>query len=303
MAEPVAATLGPHPEPAHRAPVTGRDHALETDRPEAAPLAPPALHHRSRRRRSVSLSLRFLVPAVLVVLWWVLTGTGAVGPDLLSSPAATWDAARALYDHQDLVADVGISLARAGTGLALGGLVGLLLGCLTGLFDLGEELLDATLQMARVVPFPALIFLFIVWFGIGEQAKVALIALAATFPLYLSTANGVRNVDRKVVEAARTFGLRGRRLVGRVVLPLALPSILTGLRFSAGVSVIALVFAETINASQGIGYLASQAAALQQTAVLVVCILLYALLGIGVDLAVRGLERLLMPWRAHLAVR
>jgi sulfonate transport system permease protein len=157
--------------------------------------------------------------------------------------------------------------------------------------------------MHRTVPFPALIFLFIIWFGIGESAKVLLIALAALTPMYLNTSNGVRNVDRKVVEAARSFGLRGRRLVRQVVLPLALPSILNGLRFAAGIAVIALVFAETIAANQGIGYLVTQASSLQQVPTLVVCIIIYALLGLGADVLVRVIERLAMPWRRQLAVR
>jgi len=172
-----------------------------------------------------------------------------------------------------------------------------------GLFRLGEELIDSSLQMFRTIPFPAVIFLFIVWFGIGETAKVALIALATLFPMYLNASNGVRNVDRKVVEAARSFGLEGRRLVRQVIIPLAMPSILTGLRFATGVSIIALVFAETINATTGIGYLASQASALQQVPILVVCIFIYAALGILLDLGVRVLERRVMPWRSHLVVR
>ncbi len=257
------------------------------------------------RRRSPgrTLTLRVLVPLALFGLWWVLTGTGAVGPTTLSSPSTTWHAFVQLLLHQDLLGDLGVSLARAAVGLAIGGSLGLLLGVTTGLSALGEELLDSSMQMLRTVPFPALIFLFIVWFGIGETAKVALIALATLFPMYLNASNGVRNVDRRVVEAARTFGVRGAALVRRVVLPLAMPSILTGLRFSAGVSVIALVFAETINANQGIGELASQASALQNVPVLVVCIFLYALLGITADLLVRGLEHLLMPWRRHVSVR
>jgi sulfonate transport system permease protein len=132
---------------------------------------------------------------------------------------------------------------------------------------------------------------------------VALIALATMFPMYLNTSNGVRNVDRRVVEAARSFGLRGRRLVGQVVIPLAMPSILTGLRFSTGISIVALVFAETINANKGIGYLANQASSFQQVSVLVVCIIIYALMGILADLMVRTIEKLSMPWRRQMAVR
>jgi sulfonate transport system permease protein len=110
-------------------------------------------------------------------------------------------------------------------------------------------------------------------------------------------------VDRRIVEAARTFGVRGWRLVRQVIFPLALPSILNGLRFSAGISVVALVFAETIAANKGIGYLVTQASSLLQMPTLVVCIIIYALLGIGADVLVRTIERMAMPWRRHMAVR
>ena len=254
----------------------------------------------SRRR---SLALRLAVPLAIFVAWWILTVTNAIPPTTLSTPSATWDAFVDLLRHQDLLGDVGISVRRAALGLALGAGTGLILGVIVGLYRLGEELLDASMQMLRMVPYPALIFLFIVWFGVGELSHVFLIGLATLFPMYLNTFNGVRNVDRRVAEAARSFGLRGWQLVRRVVMPLAMPSIMTGLRFSAGIAVIALVFTESIGASQGIGYLVSQANSLDQIPNLVVCILIYALIGIGADISVRTLERYAMPWRRHQAVR
>ena len=254
----------------------------------------------SRRR---SLALRLAVPIAIFVAWWILTVTNAIPPTTLSTPSATWDAFVDLLRHQDLLGDVGISVRRATLGLALGAGTGLILGVIVGLYRLGEELLDASMQMLRMVPYPALIFLFIVWFGVGEVSHVFLIGLATLFPMYLNTFNGVRNVDRRVVEAARSFGLRGWQLVRRVVIPLAMPSIMTGLRFSAGIAVIALVFTESIGASQGIGYLVSQANSLDQIPNLVVCILIYALIGIAADISVRILERYAMPWRRHQAVR
>jgi len=221
----------------------------------------------------------------------------------LSTPRATWDAFTDLWSHQDLVGDIGVSVRRAALGLALGAGTGLILGIVVGLTRLGEELLDAPMQMLRMIPYPAVIFLFIIWFGIGETAKVLLIGLATLFPMYLNTSNGVRNVDKRVVEAARSFGLKGRRLTRQVIVPLAMPSILTGLRFSAGIAVIALVFTETIGANQGIGYLVHQADSLDQIPTLVVCVIIYAILGIAADLLVRLLERFAMPWRRHSAVR
>jgi sulfonate transport system permease protein len=263
----------------------------------------PAAQLRTPASRQRSVAVRALLPLGLFGLWWLFTGTGIIPGTVLSSPPTTWSAFVSLLLHHDLMGDIGVSVARAAVGLAIGASIGLALGIIVGLFSLGEELIDSSMQMFRTIPFPAVIFLFIVWFGIGETAKVALIALATLFPMYLNVSNGVRNVDRKVVEAARSFGLRGRQLVRQVVIPLAMPSILTGLRFATGISVIALVFAETINASKGIGYLVSQASSFNQVPVLVVCIILYALLGICADLLVRSLERSLMPWRSHLTVR
>ncbi len=266
-------------------------------------LVRPVVEEPRQRSRRASLALRTLLPATIFVLWWLLTDTGVIGPTALASPGATWSAFTFLLLHQDLMGDIGVSATRAGFGLLIGGGVGLILGIIVGLFALGEEIFDSTMQMIRTVPYPVLIFPFIIWFGIGETAKVLLIAYATLIPMYIFTFNGVRNVDRRVVEAARSFGLKGRRLVRSVVIPLALPSILNGLRLSAGLSVVALVFVETINANQGIGYLVSQASSLQQVPNLVVCIFIYAILGISADVLVRVIERLAMPWRRLRTVR
>lgn len=254
-------------------------------------------------RSVTNLVLRLLMPAAVFGGWWLVTGLGAVKPTVLSSPLVTWNTFYDLLVRHHLLNDIGTSLGRAGIGLAIGGGFGLVLGLITGLSSLGERLFDSVLQMLRMVPFPALLFLFIVWFGIGESAKWALIALATLFPMYLNVSNGVRNVDRRVVEAARSFGLRRVALIRQVIMPLGMPSILTGLRYSAGISIIALVFAETINANSGIGYLVSQAESFNQTSTIVVCILIYAVLGIAVDVAVRLLEWRIMPWRGKVSVR
>lgn len=266
-------------------------------------LVRPVVEEPRQRSRRASLALRILLPATIFFLWWALTDSGVISPTALASPGATWSEFVTLLVHQDLVGDIGISAKRAAFGLLLGGGIGLVLGITVGLFTLGEELFDSTMQMVRTVPYPVLIFPFIIWFGIGETAKVLLIAYATLIPMYIFTFNGVRNVDRRVVEAARSFGLKGRRLVQKVVIPLALPSILNGLRLSAGLAVVALVFVETINANQGIGYLVSQASSLQQIPTLVVCIFIYAILGISADIVVRVIERLSMPWRRHQGVR
>jgi sulfonate transport system permease protein len=265
-------------------------------------LVRPVARRPRERPRATSLALRSLGPLLLFGFWWIGTASGYLGREL-SSPGHVVDTVGDLLEHQDLVHQVTVSLTRALTGAAIGASIGLVLGAIAGLWRIGEELLDSSLQMLRTIPFLAVVPLFIVWLGIGETPKIVLIALATVFPMYLNTYNGVRSVDRRVLEAMRSFGLSGPRLVRQVVFPLALPSILTGLRFALGISVLALIAAEQINSSAGLGYLMLQAQTYQQVDVLVVCIVIYAALGLLADLVVRVLERVTMPWRSSVSAR
>jgi sulfonate transport system permease protein len=249
------------------------------------------------RRAAMSITLRVAGPIALLVAWWAASASGALNPAVLASPQQVARAAWQLWQSGQLQSAVGVSVLRAAIGLAFGVSAGLVLGVITGFSRLGEELLDSPLQLLRALPFLSLVPLFMVWFGIGEAARVILIAVATTFPMYVSTAGGVRAVDPRLVEAMRTFGLSRWALVREVVLPAAMPSLLSGLRLSMTLSVIALIAAEEINTTNGIGFLMAQAQTFSRTDILTVCVLLYGLLGLCVDLLVRGAERLLMPWR------
>lgn len=268
-----------------------------------AQLVVPTLITTHGRRRRATLLIRTGAPLAMLGVWWVLTGTGIVPPTTLSSPPQVVSTFGDLWQHQHLAHQIEVSLARAGVGVLCGAAIGLVLGIVSGFTQRGEEILDAPLQMLRTLPFLALVPLFVIWLGIGELPKVALIAMATVFPVYLNTYNGVRNVDRRVIEAARIFGLTKIRLSREVVLPLALPQILTGFRYSLGISVLALIAAEQINAKAGIGYLLNNAENYNQVDTLIVCVLLYCLLGLLADLLVRAIEHVSMPWRAGVAAR
>ncbi|MFI2209315.1 ABC transporter permease [Streptomyces sp. NPDC020141] len=255
------------------------------------------------RPRALSLTVRALGPLLLIGAWWTASATGVLTPDILAGPPDVVRAVGELWGSGELPDALAASLTRSGTGLLLGLVAGVVLGVVTGFSRSGDELFDSSLQAMRTIPFLALVPLFMVWFGITEAAKILLIAFATTFPMYVSTAGGVRGADRKLLEAMRSFGMGRLALVREVVLPGALPSLLSGLRLSMTLSVIALVAAEEINATAGIGYLMSQAQAYARTDVLAVCILVYALLGLTADGVVRILERLLMPWRGAGSVR
>jgi sulfonate transport system permease protein len=266
-------------------------------------LVVPRPHLVAPRRPAVSVTLRVAGPLVLIGVWWIAAASGALNPAVLSSPAQVGKTAWQLWQSGQLQSAIGVSLYRAAAGLAIGVATGLVLGVITGFWRLGEELLDSPLQILRALPFLSLVPLFMVWFGIGDEARIILIAVATTFPMYVSTAGGVRAVDPKLVEAMRSFGLRGWALVREVVLPGALPSLLSGFRLSMTLSVIALIAAEEINTTSGIGYLMNQAQTFSRTDILTVCVLLYGLLGLGADLIARGTERALMPWRPRRAAR
>jgi sulfonate transport system permease protein len=270
---------------------------------DAVPLVQPAVRREAGLSERFTLARRAIGPLAVIAIWAIVTTAGLIDPSILPSPKRLAHGFQQLWVEQNLPGQIGVSLGRAAAGGTVGILIGLALGIVAGLSKLGEELFDAVLQMLRTVPFLALVPLFIVWFGIGEAPKLILIALATLFPMYLNTYAGVRNVDRKVIEASRSFGLSGTRLVREVVLPLALPQIFTGLRYALGVSVLVLIAAEQINASAGLGFLLNGAQLYQQVDVILICIGIYAVLGLGADILVRALERVFLPWRAGVAIR
>ncbi|MCX4727867.1 ABC transporter permease [Streptomyces sp. NBC_00440] len=252
----------------------------------------------SSRRRSVPRWLRRASgPLLLLALWQVFSATGALQPDILASPGTIARTAGGLIADGTLPSAMAVSVQRVAVGLALGATAGVGLGLLSGLLRIGEDLIDAVVQMLRAVPFAGLIPLLIVWLGIGETVKATLIAFAVAFPLYMNTYAGIRGVDQQLIEAGATLGLGRWGLIRHVVLPGALPGALTGLRFALGSAWLALVFGETVNAGDGIGFLMDQAREYYRTDVIVVCLIVYACLGLAADVVVRTLERLLLQWR------
>lgn len=261
--------------------------------------------HRKQRSRPfwLTLPLRILVPAIIVAVWWIGSATGWISEEILAGPPAVWDALVELYETGQLIDFTLASLQRAVLGVALGVSVGLILGVLAGLYTLGEELIDATMQINRAIPFLALVPLFIAWFGIDETFKVLLIAVATVSPLYAYSYLGVRNVDRKMIEAAQSFGLTGPRLIFGVITPAALPGILMALRICLSISITGLIAAEQVGTREGIGYLVSLAQEYNRTDYMVLCVVLYAILGLVFDAFVRILERYSMPWRQGVSIR
>ena len=240
--------------------------------------------------------LPWIVPVGLIALWQISSSVGWLSSRVLPAPVDVGIAFWTLAASGDLWVHVKVSAARALSGLAIGGGLGLALGLLTGSVRWAETLLDSTIQMVRNIPALAMIPLVILWFGIDESAKLFLIAVSVFFPIYLNTFHGIRNVDPGLIEMARTYGLTRWQLYTQVILPGALSSILVGLRFSLGLMWVILIVAETISAQAGIGYLTMNAREFLQTDIVLVGILLYALLGKAADLFAKGLERYWLRW-------
>lgn len=241
--------------------------------------------------------LRIALPLFIVVAWQLVGAWGLVSPRVLPTPGSVAEGFLELYRGGDLQSALPTSLGRAAIGFVIGVGIGLIAGIANGLFRICEEVLDSTLQMVRLVPFIAVVPLFIMWFGIGELPKVLLIVVACIFPVYLNTYSGVRHVDQKLIEAAQVFGLRKLEVIAEVILPQALPSILSGLRYAMGTSLLALIVAEQVNASSGIGYVIFTAQGSLRMDLIIVGVVIYAALGVGVDVVMRIAERIAMPWR------
>ncbi|MBB3659894.1 sulfonate transport system permease protein [Rhizobium sp. BK650] len=240
---------------------------------------------------------RCLGPAALICLWWLGTRYGLFSEDLLPGPATLSATFLDMIASGELADALLLSLQRVLTGFGIGFVVGVGLAVISGLLRVGEDLIDAPMHMARTLPWAGLVPLLIIWLGIDETPKVALVAFAVTFPLYINTFAGIRNVDKTLVEAARTLSFGRAALIFEVILPGALPNLLVGLRYSLGSAWLALVFAETVNAQGGLGYLITHAREVYRVDIIILCLVIYALLGLGADLVVRLLERVLLRWR------
>jgi sulfonate transport system permease protein len=274
---------------------------LERSRPEAEQVDAPSGARRRRRpsgRGRLTWLRRWISPTVLVLVWQAASSTGILGEDVLASPLQILSTAGELLREGTLQAATATSISRVGTGFAIGALAGLVLATVAGLSRVGEDAVDPPMQMLRTLPHFGLIPLFIVWMGIGETPKIALIAMGVAFPLYLNTFAGIRSVDRKFLEAAHTLDLTWAQRLRHVVVPGALPQTLVGLRQSLGVAWLSLIVAETVSADSGLGYLINDAREFLKTDVIVVGLAVYSLLGLLTDTLVRLLERKALAWRS-----
>ena len=243
---------------------------------------------------------RLASPLALLVIWQACSSLGLLSPRILASPAQIVATAGSLIASGELLRGLAVSFLRVAAGFAIALVAGVALAVPAGLSRLAERTIDPPLQMLKAMPFLGLLPLFILWFGIGEAPKVLLVAIGAMVPIYLTLHGGIRGIDPRLVEAAITLGLTPMERVRHVVLPGAMPSLLVGIRYGLSVAWLSLVVGEQINASSGLGFLIANARDFLQTDVIVVCLLVYALMGLATDALVRGIEGRALRWRPAL---
>jgi sulfonate transport system permease protein len=239
----------------------------------------------------------WLLPFGLLAGWFLATdGLHLLPAHQLPSPRAVVRAAGDLLAGGELFRHVAASVQRVALGFFFGAAVAMLLGLWVGLSRGAERLLDPTIQAIRNVPSLAWVPFLLLWMGIDELPKVTLVAIGAFFPVYLNLVSSIRQTDRKLVELGQVFGLTEMGLVRHIVLPAALPSLLTGLRIGLGQSWLFLVAAELIASTRGLGFLLIDGQNSARADIMLVGILLLAVLGKASDGALRLLERRLLVW-------
>ncbi|MET0894558.1 MAG: ABC transporter permease [Acidimicrobiia bacterium] len=257
---------------------------------------PTGVQDKARHRRVRGVE-RFIGVAVLFAIWEIAAHVGWLSPQVLAPPSKVVSVGWDLVRDGVLGPALWASLTRVLWGFAIGVPLATLLAVTAGLTRLGDDLIDRNVQMLRFVPVIGLQSVLILWLGIGETVKITLIVVGVVFPVYVNTYSAIRQLDPGYLQLAKVVGLGRAARIRRVVLPGAMPGFLVGLRMSAAVAWLVLVFAEQINATNGLGYLIIKAQTFFQSDVIIVCLLVYAVLGLLTDTLLRALERGVLRWQ------
>jgi sulfonate transport system permease protein len=249
------------------------------------------------KRRARWIGLGFVVPALALIGWETASRLGWLDKSIASSPGEILVEIDRLVTTGQIWVHLGATFVRVFNGFALGAVVAIVLGVLTGISPIIYRLLNPTIHAIRSVPSYAWVPLFILWFGIFETSKILLIALGAFFPLYLALVSSIRSVDRKLVEVALVNGFKGWSLVRQIFLPASLPAIFVGLRQSLGLAWMFVVAAEFMGATHGLGFLLIDGQTTGKPATLITSILLFALCGKVTDGGLTWISERALHWQ------
>lgn len=252
---------------------------------------------KSRKKRHIEGALPWLIPVAIIIIWEVIVDAGMIDTTYVPSPSAVGSQAITLWQEGTLQQNIGISLYRATIGLLIGGTIGFTLGVANGLSRISNLLFNSTVQMVRNIPHLALIPLIIIWLGIGEPAKVTLVAIGVMFPIYINTLHGIQSIDPKLIEMGRSYQLSKWQMLTKIIFPGAMPTILMGIRYALGVMWTTLIVFETISSSSGIGYMETNAQQFLDMPTIFLAIIIYAILGKVSDWIAALLESIMLDWQ------
>jgi sulfonate transport system permease protein len=269
--------------------------------PEAATAATQPVAQVPARRRGPQLLIGLALPVALAIGWELTVRAGFAEGRLMPPPSRIFTTLYNLAVTGELWVHVGATLARVGSGFTLGVIGGTLVGALAGASRLSREILDPSLQGLRSVPSIAWVPLFILWLGIFEQSKIALIAVGCFFPIYLGVLGAIQSVDRKTVEVGRIFRLSTPQLVRRILLPAILPAYVVSLRQGLGLGWMFVVAAEFMGASEGLGYLLVDGQQLGKPDQIIGAILAFAILGKLSDGLLKAATAPFLTWQDAFA--
>jgi len=240
--------------------------------------------------------LKLVVPLALLGLWQLLVEREIYSRSQLPAPLDVYRGARQLYETDNFWPHFQMSIDRVFRGFLIGSVIAILLGTLVGLSSIADEMLSPTIQAIRAIPSLAWVPLLILWMGITEQPKVTLIAIGVFFPVFTNLVSGIRQVDRRLVEAAHAYGLHGLSFAWQVLLPASLPSLFTGLRLGLAQAWLFLVAAELTGASKGLGFLLVDGQNSYRSDIIVFAIISLAILGKITDWLLQLVEDRCLRW-------
>lgn len=241
--------------------------------------------------------IALILPAAVLVVWFIVTTYGSIPAGILPGIPKVGATFRDMISSGQLQGDLMVSLTRVVKGFLASALLGVFLGSMIGMFKPVRQLLLPTVTVIRQIPMIAWIPLIILWCGIGELSKVVIIVLAAFFPILVNTESGMESTPEGYIEVARLYKLNKWERFIKVYLPHALPQILVGLKLGLGVSWMAVVAAELIAATSGIGYRMSNARSMMQSHVVIVCMIVVGLVGVLMDKVIGLLFGYITPWQ------
>src|SRR5579871_2321004 len=233
----------------------------------------------NRRRNYARPLLGLLLPVGVALAWEIIVRLAISNGRLVPPPSRVFATLAELAESGELTRHIVATLTRVLAGFAFGVIAGTILGAVSGYWALARRLLDPTVQALRAIPSLAWVPLFILWLGIFETSKIALIAIGVFFPVYLGVMGAIMSVDRKIVEVGRAFRLSGPAMIRRILLPAVLPAYVVALRVGLGLGWMFVVAAELIGASEGLGYLLLDGQQLGKPAQILAAIVIFAILG------------------------